>query len=583
MEGSLNIVQLIENNPITKLTNTYNSRLLAKIQNNFTESQQQMFVSSFYCYLNYNPTSDFVVDLDNVWQWLGFQQKYHAKVSLEKHFIVEKDYKCLLPKLRGQTNNEKAHRIRGGHNREQIILTVQTFKLFCIKAGTKKAHEIHEYFVKLETLLHEVLQEETDELKQQLEQKNNEKEEIQNRLIETQEENKLLQTKSKIPMIYIYNTNILLEKPELKIGYTINLHSRIRPYKQVCKHGKVEFTVEVLNFNVRTVENFIHEILKKYSIKDEVFQMEVEEAKMMILRIVNTLKLTDISNGGERQVKLSKLYENELEVMDNQPREKKSTCEIGTQTDEYFPNNIVITNSEQIDEKTQSFEKFISEHCIVRTDVEVATTDIIGQYRIITQKCSKEMYHSFKNYLDTKFKPARLKHQNEKNVVMGYQGITLREIEYKKSVEGGDVQNFIYHACVFSPSGKSLFADILEEYKKWKKNVQKPETGNEEQEIKKYLKHTEYTVYTTIWAKNGGGQGYYGIFLKKEMEQIKTTSSTGKKVEKRMIDTNELLGTWETIAKAAEAEQICAAKMSRSIKSRTIFQGDYYFCNSAKN
>jgi hypothetical protein len=51
-----------------------------------------------------------------------------------------------------------------------------------------------------------------------------------------------------------------------------------------------------------------------------------------------------------------------------------------------------------------------------------------------------------------------------------------------------------------------------------------------------------------------------------------------KKVEKRMIDTNELLGNWETIAKAAESENMCAAKMSRSIKNRVIFQGDYYFC-----
>jgi hypothetical protein len=259
MESSLNIVQLIENSPITKLTNTYNSRLLSKIQHDFTESQQQLFISSFYCYLNYHQTDDFVIDLDNVWKWLGFSQKIHAKTLLEKNFTVEKDYKLLLSQLREQSNE---HKNRGGHNREQIMLTVQTFKLFCIKAGTKKAHEIHEYFVKLERLLHEVMEEESTELKLQLEQKNNETNEIQNQLTEAQEENKLLQTKSKIPMIYIYNTNILLEKPELKIGYTINLHSRIRPYKQVCKHGKIEFTIEVLNFNVRTVENFIHEILK---------------------------------------------------------------------------------------------------------------------------------------------------------------------------------------------------------------------------------------------------------------------------------------------------------------------------------
>jgi hypothetical protein len=96
MESSLNIVQLIENNPITKLSNTYNSRLLVKIQNNFTELQQQLFISSFYCYLNYNPTLDFVIDLDNVWQWLEFTQKIAAKRLLEKHFTIEKDYKILL-------------------------------------------------------------------------------------------------------------------------------------------------------------------------------------------------------------------------------------------------------------------------------------------------------------------------------------------------------------------------------------------------------------------------------------------------------------------------------------------------------
>ena len=87
MESSLNIVQLIENNPITKLTHTYNSRLLAKIQHDFTESQQQLFISSFYCYLNYHPTADFVIDLDNVWQWLEFTQKIAAKRLLEKYFV----------------------------------------------------------------------------------------------------------------------------------------------------------------------------------------------------------------------------------------------------------------------------------------------------------------------------------------------------------------------------------------------------------------------------------------------------------------------------------------------------------------
>jgi hypothetical protein len=34
----------------------------------------------------------------------------------------------------------------------------------------------------------------------------------------------------------------------------------------------------------------------------------------------------------------------------------------------------------------------------------------------------------------------------------------------------------------------------------------------------------------------------------------------------------------DTIAKAAESENMCAAKMSRSIKNAIIFNNDYYYC-----
>jgi phage anti-repressor protein len=169
---SLDIVNLIESNPITKLTNDYNNKLLMKIKENFTETEQQLFVSSFYCYLNYNSTTDFVIDLDNVWKWVGFQQKVKAKTLLEKNFIINTDYKTLLSQLgKQESTEEKKH---GGHNKETIMLTIKTFKLFCIKAETAKAKEIHEYFIKLEEILQQTIQEESNELKLQLEQAKNE-------------------------------------------------------------------------------------------------------------------------------------------------------------------------------------------------------------------------------------------------------------------------------------------------------------------------------------------------------------------------------------------------------------------------
>jgi len=45
--------------------------------NQFTNFEQQMFISTFYCYLNYDKTIDFVVDLDKIWNWLGFSSKYN--------------------------------------------------------------------------------------------------------------------------------------------------------------------------------------------------------------------------------------------------------------------------------------------------------------------------------------------------------------------------------------------------------------------------------------------------------------------------------------------------------------------------
>jgi hypothetical protein len=60
------------------------------------------------------------------------------------------------------------------------------------------------------------------------------------------------------------------------------------------------------------------------------------------------------------------------------------------------------------------------------------------------------------------------------------------------------------------------------------------------------------------------------------LRHLKNFVSTGKKVYKREKDSNELLATWDTIAKAAEMEDVCSAKMSRYIKNKNIIN-DYYY------
>ena len=160
----LDFVELIETNPITKFSGNYNNKILNKIQSNFTEFEQHLFISSFYCYLNYDKTKDFVVDLDNIWKWLGFSSKFNAIRILESNFKIMEDYteSVLLQNEKHKKSND------GGHNIKKIMMNVRCFKSLCLKARTKKASQIHEYYIKLEEMIQEVVAEENDELKLQL-------------------------------------------------------------------------------------------------------------------------------------------------------------------------------------------------------------------------------------------------------------------------------------------------------------------------------------------------------------------------------------------------------------------------------
>jgi hypothetical protein len=258
MATSLNIVELIENNPITKLSSTYHHKLLNKIKSSFTDDEQQLFVASFYCYLKYNQRHDFVIDLDDVWKWLEFSTKQKAKILLETQFTIDTDYKSLL-NLQVKQNKDA----RGGHNKETIMLTIRTFKLFCLKAGTKKAEQIHEYYIKLEEILQEIINEESNELKLQLERKTTE---LNNHIMVSDNEKELIREKTLLEQFHnntqcvyygiIDNLSTNNEKL-IKFGNSNNLKQRVKQHKDTYLNFRLvnAFKVE----NKLQIENAIKE------------------------------------------------------------------------------------------------------------------------------------------------------------------------------------------------------------------------------------------------------------------------------------------------------------------------------------
>jgi hypothetical protein len=584
---------------------------LNKIKNEFTDDEQKLFLTSFYCYLNYHPKNDFVIDLDNVWKWLGFSQKYNAERILEKHFIINNDYKNLAPQEgKASSKNEKW----GGHNKKTVIMNIRTFKLFCLLSETQKAKQIHNYFIKLEELLHEVLEEESLQLKLQLQEKD--KILLETKQTAEEEKNQLKKEKlkeiekaiiSQFPVntecIYFGTIDDTNEQHEtlMKFGHTNDLSVRVQYHHKhynnfnLVNAFKVQNKVEIENLiktdpkikkYIRTIQvngknkteiiaynnsNFTIDKLTKY-IKDIIH--------MKMYSIENFHKLTNRNEElekenallNEKNIKLEKELSNkniQLINLNNNFNEYKEKYNFELKKEESVYQNVLLPE----DETTQKFNDFVANSCIIRTDVEEKSVNLEGRFRLWNKiKPTKEMFHSLKNYLDTRFKPRRIEGQH------GYVGIKLKPIEYKKMSEQSDVETFIFQMCQFSDCGKILNSSLLREYQKWKMMVDKSLSENDMKEIKDYLNNCPYALKATVWTDEGNNEGYYGLTLKEKYQNVKSNyiSTTGKKVYKKHKETNELLCMWETIAKAALNEGISTAKMSRCVKNKTIID-DYYY------
>jgi hypothetical protein len=614
----LNIVELIESNPISKLSHTYNGKFLTKIKDIFTDFEQQLFVSSFYCYLNYNKNTDFVVDLDNVWKWLGFSQKYNAERVLESNFCKDVDYKTapqfgkavseqekVLNLMAKQDSNLKPIKQNGGQNIKKIFLTIKCFKSLCLKAQTKKAAEIHEYYMKMEEVLHDIVEEETDELRLQLEQKDNiileiketseqEKMQLKKDSLKAAEQATIIQFPLNTECIYIGtidNTNESNEKL-IKFGHSNDLKTRVNDHRktydnfQLITAFRVQNKVEIegliktsvkIRRQIRHIE--INGKNKTEIIAYDLTNFTIDKLTNYIKDIIHS-KTYSIDNFN-KLIKQNEELENKIRDLEKENEELKEQLSVkilnkSVSAITNADNQLVYQNDLIQSDLLTKFNEFIDTMCIIRHDVNESSVNMEGQMRIwLKQKPQKEVFHAFKQYLDNRFKPIRFSN-NKQQYVHGYSGVKLLPIEYKKKFVGNVIETFLFQSCIFSPSEKILNTVLFDDYKRWNQNLLKDTTDSDIKELKDYLSSCEYVVKSVVWTEFGSNDGYYGISLKNKEYVKKITCVTGKKVEKVELSSNLVLETWDSIAKAGIAENFAASKMSRSIKNKTIFT-DYFY------
>ncbi len=159
-----------------------------------------------------------------MWEWVGFTRRDNAKKFIVKNFEKHQDYvtsNLLLQKKEQVT--------WGGHNKETIMMNVDTFKAFCMTANTDKGKQTRKYYIKMENVFFQFMEIKNKEIIQrlQVEHKKN--------LARERHEN-LKRAYKNTPCVYI----LLMSQTDddnmmVKIGETDDIVQRVSSLRQEHK------------------------------------------------------------------------------------------------------------------------------------------------------------------------------------------------------------------------------------------------------------------------------------------------------------------------------------------------------------
>ena len=570
---TLDIIQLIEQNPITKLSKTYQSKLLNKIKDKMNTKEQQLFVSSFYSYLNYNK-DDYIIDLDDVWKWIGFSTKANAKKTLGKIFAEPEDYKIVFIQLDENT-------ILAGRPSEQILMSIKTFKKLCLKANTKKSNELHDYYLNLEEVLNETVNEESNELRLQLE-------ENKELLDETQKElkkekilrNKMLRRNyyESVPghTVYLYKDieYDIEEEADIdvfKVGKSTNVSEREKIYAALSKNGKMLYVQ--YTYNCHLTEKVIQHLLDKYrpnKMTEWFKNVSVETA-------INTIKTAVLFLDGQLK---------DIDVFI--PQTKESLIKITGLTGEENKEKVksVKTNIKVKVEEKEDYKKFIKECCELKNDKDYncPKQDLKNAYKIWSKK---NVITEAETYFNETFKENTINIGDISRLV--YKNIKLLPLKFKpndpKNVK--DYETFIIDKCGVNYQYRTSFIDFFKyftEYKQ-KKDINYKLTYQNKQNIQKNLENVFFKsrIYLSSTASSKHLTGVYGLGIEINNFGSNIRNRNNKRVFQFNSETGKLVKSWDSLTLASKELQISNSTLSDYINHNRTKKNYIYKYNEFEN
>ena len=280
MPESINFTELVRNSSTT-LTLSSQSNMIDLLNKEFTKEESQWYIANLYIYLNYHPTDDYPINLENVYKMLGFANKGNAMKTIKSNFVENDDYKII--KFTKDLYEEKAACPDGkaasasknlggaGLNREEIMLNVDTFKNLAMIVKTPKGTEIRKYYIKMENIHNKVIKMEINNTSKLLKEKEQQLEEKEQQL---EEKDTLLQRYENRPELdgffrflgYIYLIKDITKSGHYKVGFADKPDKRLSQLNTGSSTYSLQLVARFKTFDKIFAEKIIHYALRPFKI-----------------------------------------------------------------------------------------------------------------------------------------------------------------------------------------------------------------------------------------------------------------------------------------------------------------------------
>ena len=571
------------------------SELYDMLMAEFNDDEQKLFIDNYMFCLKYDREKDFVIDLDDVYEYVGFSLKGNAKRLLESYFIENEHFSkdsLVLPRDKQSESNKDNKKIsnRGGHNKIKYFMTPDTFRDFCLQAKTPQGQKVRKFYIKMVDVMNKYLQKKSEQ--KIFEQFSIEQQQYQQKLIEA--ENKLQNKDFALQSaqddlarykfrrvnkdepgqcVYIYRESEF----KYKIGESSNISRRESDHRSSTSQSMVVYTKRCCNSKL--LERVVHHILDQYrdnrhrewfTVSFDIAKTVVDCAHMFLDGLVdrcNSIHKMPFFDQLNSLIETLPQTEAPMKVEENPISDVESDEEI-------IEDPIEI----EVMKDPLDFDKFIEECCIKDPKATSFSVDIYGAHRLWGRCCMKTTHDALYKYLCLNFKKTQVFSSELNAKLSSYKGFTLKPISYNKPKTENDIDHFINECCDMSYCGRLSSKSMIEAFEKWKqqtipdfKMITTEKTRINDGFRNRFLP-------SIVFTGKQSDHGFFGVTLKGDKSYVgyKLAPSLKKKVIKVNIKTKEIMEHYDSLTEAARKHNVSPGTMCSDIKFKKSY-GEFFF------